>query len=760
MGFTARLGAAAYLLKRLVLKGDDQRFAPSGSPVRRPAAPPELGRVDDVEVHTLRGWARRLDDPEALVRVDVYLDEEFLGRAPCNLPRHDLSQLPGFHKSGRHGFEFPLPDRARRLGGRLRVVAADSGLELSGSPIDLGEGAADIASADLSELLSKVWYSPTPAGGVVCLAQIQAAYGRRLAILAEIDPEARDAAWPVTRAMSYVNARNHEGRLPFHGAEAYVGLLTTAGAHFASARAGLPMDRRQVEALAAPTHSLLAGRVQSNMLLDVFAKTRAVDRGHDEASVADLLARFVFEVLAPNRLPIELLGDSARVFLRQRVAEGGETRFEQAFARLSFFAGLAHASDSKLAATALRLAASDLGLLDLISAARAVAPAPRPPAPLRRGVRIVTGDHGDSGLTLNARNSVAALRLIGVETEVSVAPLASPATLARYDALDAPPFATALLHLPPHDAVEVILRLPPGQARAKLIGFYMWETEGLPQAHQLGALLVDEIWTASRFCEQVFRLAAPKTPVHVVGHAVQLAEPAVDFDARPWAGVREEDFVFLFHFDAHSWITRKNPTGVVRAFRRAFAPEETDVRLIIKVRRAEDAGLPQWKGWWDEFYEEAARDDRVVVMQDDLSPARMSALARSADAFVSLHRGEGFGYGVAEAMLAGKPVIATAYSGTLDYASSAEALLIQAVRRPVRTGEFLYAGPAQVWAEPDLDQAARAMRTIRADKRLAEQLGRRGCERVRRDCALAALAARYDRALGLRAAPTRPQTAA
>ena len=551
--------------------------------------------------------------------------------------------------------------------------------------------------------------------------------------------------------MTYVNARNYSGRLPYQGARAYFELLTAAAAHFASARAGLPMDATQVAALTEPTGWVLPGQVRSTRILDAFAKARKIEPGRDEASAAVFLTTFVVEVLARHRLPLELLGADARDFLRTDAPDTAGARFEVAFSGLPMFAE----APSGSAAAAVRVAAWDLGLQDLAYRAGPSPPSPADLAPAAQagGVRIITGDHGESGLSLNGRNSLAALKLIGVETRVDSAPLSSQSPCESYDHLSRPCVPTALLHLPPHDAVEVIVRLSPEQARARLIGFFMWETETLPEVHHLGALLVDEIWTGSHYCEAIFRAAAPMTPIRIVGHAVHLADPDPEFDARAWAGVRAADFVFLFHFDAHSWITRKNPTAIVRAFRLAFGAQETGVRLMVKLRRSEDWHLAQWRHWWEEFYEEAEEDDRIVILHDNLSGARMSSLTRAADAFVSLHRSEGFGYGLAEAMLAGKPVIASAYGGNLDFTLPGETLLVPAPRRPIHGDEFLYAGSAQVWGEPDVDAAAAAMRRLHADRTLAGCLGLSGRDRVERECSLEAMAARYADILQARPAP-------
>ena len=736
LSLKARLAATAYLLKRLVLKGEVQRFAPSGAPALRPSAPPEQGIVDRVVSGRLLGWARRIDAPEELVRVDIYCGDEFIGRASCNLPRADLATLPGCDPGGRHGFAFPLPEQVRRLGGRLRVVAAQSGLELAGSPIE-APAQSSAPAEEVHELLTKVWHAEQPYPGVTTLAQIQSAYGDRLAVLCEVDPQATDVAWPVTRIMSHYNACAHGGRLDAHGSEAYSALLTAAGGHFAPTRAGLPMDARQVEALTRPTGWLLDGRVRSNMLIDVFARSQPSGGASDPESVAELLTAFLVEVLAKHRLPIELLGRGARAFLAEPAGE--RARFEAALLKSPLMAG----RPAPALATAARLAAEDLGLQELVSGDAPVTSA-RPADRLRDGVAILTGDYAESGLLVNARQSLAALTALGVDTHVGKARLPGRGTqLTDGEDPMAPSYATAILHVTPDDAVELVLRLPPEQIRARLIGFFVWESETLPDRHRLGTLLVDEIWTASRYCEDVFLASGPRGPVHVVGHAVQRVDPDPDFDARAWAGVGPADFVFLFHFDAHAWITRKNPTGLVRAFRQAFAPDQSDVRLVIKVRNAQDWNLPQWRSWWTEFYEEAAQDDRILVVRGDLSNREMASLTRSADAFVSLHRSEGFGYGLAEAMLAGKPLIATAYGGSLDFTLPEETLLVSARKQPIRQGEFLYSGPGHVWGDPDLGEAAVAMTRLYEDRPLAERLGLRGRERIMRDFSLDALSKRY-----------------
>ena len=209
---TALIGA--YLLKRLVAAGDSQRFAPAGRPAFRADVPPEQGVVDGVRENVVRGWARRRDGSADLVYVDAYLDEVFVGRTACDVLRDDLAQSGQFG-SGRHGFEFDLAAPLTWRGGELRIVAAASGLELDGSPLQIGAASADPET--LHPLLASLLGIDASLGGATSLADLERTYGRRGQVMAEPDPDASDAGWPVSRAMAYVNARFHGGFLHHHG---------------------------------------------------------------------------------------------------------------------------------------------------------------------------------------------------------------------------------------------------------------------------------------------------------------------------------------------------------------------------------------------------------------------------------------------------------------------------------------------------------------------------------------------------------------
>jgi glycosyltransferase involved in cell wall biosynthesis len=242
------------------------------------------------------------------------------------------------------------------------------------------------------------------------------------------------------------------------------------------------------------------------------------------------------------------------------------------------------------------------------------------------------------------------------------------------------------------------------------IGFWFWELETVPAAWQPAIDAVDEIWVATPFVRDAFAAVADK-PVTLVRMPVQPpALPAPDTaDGAP--------FVFLFSFDFHSYVDRKNPQGVIDAFRRAFPRGDEPVRLVLKSHNG-DVFRPQLYA----LMESVAKDDRIELRDGYLPRNDMLGLLARADAYVSLHRSEGFGLGMAEAMAMGKAVVGTGYSGNLEFMTPETSRLVRFARVPAPAGAYMYADDG-VWAEPDLDDAASIMRELAGDRAAAAELG-------------------------------------
>jgi glycosyltransferase involved in cell wall biosynthesis len=244
------------------------------------------------------------------------------------------------------------------------------------------------------------------------------------------------------------------------------------------------------------------------------------------------------------------------------------------------------------------------------------------------------------------------------------------------------------------------------------IGLWWWEVDRLPNEWLAAFELLDEVWVGS---EHVASALAPISPIPVYTVRIPiLARNTAPLD-RAALGLADE-WVFLSMFDHGSVVERKNPLGTIAAFTAAFSPS-SGAALILKSVNAEHDHFGR-----DRVRAAAAPHPHVHLLEGHLSPAQTHALIATADCFVSLHRAEGLGLVPAEAMMLGKPVIATGYSGNLDYMTPANSYLVDYSLRKVGSGCWPYPEDA-VWAEADLEHAAQLMREVFEDQSAARERG-------------------------------------
>jgi glycosyltransferase involved in cell wall biosynthesis len=257
----------------------------------------------------------------------------------------------------------------------------------------------------------------------------------------------------------------------------------------------------------------------------------------------------------------------------------------------------------------------------------------------------------------------------------------------------------------------------------RLIACWFWELETVPEQWLPAIEVVDEIMVASSFVEAAFRRVTDKPIVRIPLPLYRVQDSGLQ---REDFGIDPDKFVFLCTFDFQSSIERKNPFAAIQAFRLAFPPQRHDVSLLIKSSNGHRA-IEQLR----RLLNAASEDPRIVVRDDVIPRAHVQALQRCCDAYVSLHRAEGFGLGMAESMALGKPVIATGWSGNVDFMDAENSILVDYRLIPVGAGEYPDSDGAR-WADPDLEAAAAAMLKLVDEPGLARKLGDKARESVKR----------------------------
>jgi glycosyltransferase involved in cell wall biosynthesis len=274
--------------------------------------------------------------------------------------------------------------------------------------------------------------------------------------------------------------------------------------------------------------------------------------------------------------------------------------------------------------------------------------------------------------------------------------------------------------------VELLRLLPRTLGRPlhgrRHIGYWAWELPETPPSWRPAFAYVDEVWCPSSFTAEAIRRAAPpEVPVRVVPHPIFVtSRPAPD---RPRFGLPQDACVVLMALDLKSTAARKNPWGGFEAYRRAVPKPRPGVKLVCKL-----TGFRQEPELFATLQRGAEARDDIVLIAEDLAAEDMTRLIASADILLSLHRAEGFGLLPAEAMWLGKCVVATGWSGNMDFMDEASSVVVPWRPIPVDDPQQQYAGGC--WADPDLDYAAARLHDLIADPENRAALGRRAQARA------------------------------
>ena len=247
-------------------------------------------------------------------------------------------------------------------------------------------------------------------------------------------------------------------------------------------------------------------------------------------------------------------------------------------------------------------------------------------------------------------------------------------------------------------------------------GLWFWETSRFPKQFRHALDYLDEVWVASNF---VGEAVARETSKPVLTFPLPVLVPPAPAIGRTDLGLPDEAFVFLFVFDFFSTLQRKNPLGLIEAFTRAF-PEPGRPLLYLKSINGSRAPSDLAR-----VREAAAGRPDIVLSDGYVEGDRLTALTALCDCYVSLHRSEGFGLTIAEAMAFGKPAIATGYSGNLAFMDAESSYLVPYELATLDEAVGPYPAGTE-WADPDLDEAARLLRHVVEQPDEARERGRRG----------------------------------
>lgn len=242
------------------------------------------------------------------------------------------------------------------------------------------------------------------------------------------------------------------------------------------------------------------------------------------------------------------------------------------------------------------------------------------------------------------------------------------------------------------------------------IALIFWELEELPELWQRSLQFFDEIWVTSLFNVETMQAYLPGKNIYHLpvpsDHVILLDQQ----ECKKQYNISSETFLCLFIFDYRSDMYRKNPLAIIRAFKMAFT-EIDNCQLIIKTHH-----FPVWEEQL--IKNEIAGHPGIIFFNREMSAEERDALMNACDLYISLHRSEGFGMTIMEALLLGKPVVCTNYSGNLDFCDASWCELVNYEMVAIHP-QSVYARNKgcenSKWADPDIEDAARKIRNVRAE---------------------------------------------
>ena len=284
-----------------------------------------------------------------------------------------------------------------------------------------------------------------------------------------------------------------------------------------------------------------------------------------------------------------------------------------------------------------------------------------------------------------------------------------------------PKYAVNLIHVNPDQWEEALRNFPKRDIdRHYNIGVWLWELEKLPKPWLKYLDYVDELWVPSEFIARAIRKETTK-PVCTIPYGMEVKSAGM---TRADFGLPEDKFIVLTMYDSNSYVHRKNPMGAIDAFTEAFAGNP-EALLVLKINHPKDEEAA--------LLEARLQKERVQyrLIRERMPREQMNALIACCDAFISLHRSEGFGLPVAEAMALGTATVATNWSANAEFMDEKGTCRVGYTMVPVGD-RYQHAEGGQQWAEPDIHEAARYLKKLYEDPEYRKAISEGGQEQVKR----------------------------
>ena len=306
-----------------------------------------------------------------------------------------------------------------------------------------------------------------------------------------------------------------------------------------------------------------------------------------------------------------------------------------------------------------------------------------------------------------------------------------------------------LIHLNAESIPLVMAYAPDVFTGAYNIGYFFWELDTPAECHYLALDILDEVWVSGEYGVEIYQKET-KIPVANVGMCFEDLPNLDRNDAREFVEsrfrLRGDEFVFLAAFDSFSFVQRKNPLGLLEAFTQAFEGND-NVRLILKTQNRFKVFDPVQARIWNRIEAYVRRDPRIMVMNETLSYQDLLRLKLGSNCYISLHKSEGWGFGMIEAMNLQVPVVCTGYSGNLEFCSDETSWMVDFDEVLLQPDDYIFVRPGQKWADPRLDSAIEQMRNVYNNNTERETKVQRAHQNVQENFSPNAISRRYEERL-------------